>query len=443
MKVIDEAAEAAVAKKVYRRLTWFLMMTFVFSYLDRSNINFAALAMNKDLGLTATMFGFANSVFYIAYVAAEIPSNIVMARVGARLWIPRIMITWGLASAATMFAVGPNSLYVLRALTGLAEAGFLPGVLLYITYWYPPSYRARATALFIMAQPITQMIGYPISGLILDLNGLGGLAGWKWLFLLEGIPSVFVGIWAYFYLADRPAQATWLSEQECIQLQSAIARDDEKVQPHGASDQSSVWRELASIPVLLLSLAYFGLVISLVSNATWVPQMIRGFVTTQNFVTTGLVAAVPPLMAILTMPFWGRHSDATQERKWHVALPMILTAGSWMVVALADRAEIKFAGLIFVSIATFAAQGIFWALASNFLSTRARPIGLAAINTFGLLGSTAGPLVVGFLRDQTGSFTEGLLFVTCSILIGAACVLTLSREGAEFPHRHDLGARTT
>lgn len=197
--------EAKVVKKIFRRLIWFLLILFVCSYLDKINMSFAALSMNKALGLSATMFGLANTVFYIAYVSAEIPSNVALARFGARVWIPRIMITWGIASTACMFAVGPNSLYVLRALVGLAEAGFMPGVLLYITLWFPPAYRARAFSFFVMAQPLTLMFGSTVSGLILDMNGAAGLAGWQWLFVLEGLPSIILGIVAWFYLCNsRP-----------------------------------------------------------------------------------------------------------------------------------------------------------------------------------------------------------------------------------------------
>jgi ACS family 4-hydroxyphenylacetate permease-like MFS transporter len=421
--------EDAVVRKVYRRLVWFLIVLFISSYLDRINISFAALAMNTDLHLTATMFGLASSLFYVAYIAAEIPSNMMMPRFGARIWIPRIMITWGLASAATMFASGPYSLYALRALTGLAEAGFMPGILLYLTFWFPSSYRARATAFFIMAQPITIMFGSSLSGWILDMHGLLGLAGWKWLFLLEGLPAVVLGVIAYFHLADRPKTAKWLSSREREVLLGALARDEANNQKaRSVVSQDGILRELLSPPVLLLAFTYLGLVVSLITNSMWVPQIVRAVVPGGSFATIGLIAAIPPLAAILTMSFWGRDSDRRQERRWHVMLPMGLAALGWLCVALLDSPTGRLIGLVFCSVGTFSAQGIFWTLPATFLSIEARPIGIAMINTIGMLGTTIGPVVVGWLKDSTGTFTVGLIFVAGCILLGMICVFAMPRD---------------
>ena len=431
VKVATEfsADEDAVVRKVYRRLVWFLILLFICSYLDRINISFAALAMNKDLNLTATMFGLASSLFYVAYIAAEIPSNMMMPRFGARIWIPRIMITWGLASAATMFASGPYSLYALRALTGLAEAGFMPGILLYLTFWFPSSYRARATAFFIMAQPITIMFGSSLSGWILDMHGLLGLAGWKWLFLLEGLPAVVLGVIAYFHLADRPKTAKWLSSREREVLLGALARDEANNQKaRSVISQDGILRELLSPPVLLLAVTYLGLVVSLITNSMWVPQIVRAVVPGGSFATIGLIAAIPPLAAILTMSFWGRDSDRRQERRWHVMLPMGLAALGWLCVALLDSPTGRLIGLVFCSVGTFSAQGIFWTLPATFLSIEARPIGIAMINTIGMLGTTIGPVVVGWLKDCTGTFTVGLIFVAGCILLGMICVFAMPRD---------------
>jgi MFS transporter, ACS family, 4-hydroxyphenylacetate permease len=425
VKVATEfsADEDAVVRKVYRRLVWFLILLFICSYLDRINISFAALAMNKDLNLTATMFGLASSIFYVAYIAAEIPSNMMMPRFGARIWIPRIMITWGLASAAPTFATGPYSLYALRALTGLAEAGFMPGILLYLTYWFPSSYRARATAFFIMAQPITIMFGSSLSGWILDMHGFLGLAGWKWLFLLEGLPAVVLGVVAYFYLADRPETAKWLSPRERAVLLKALARDESTTQEARSVDlQGGIFRELLSPPVLLLAFTYLGLVVSLITNSTWVPQIVRAVVPGGSFATLGLIAAIPPLAAILTMSFWGKDSDRRQERRWHVVLPTSLAALGWLCVALLDSPTGRLVGLVFCAVGTFAAQGIFWTLPATFLSAAARPIGIAMINTIGMPGTAIGPVVVGALKDYTGTFTVALIFVAGCILLGAVCV---------------------
>jgi MFS transporter, ACS family, 4-hydroxyphenylacetate permease len=424
----SDAEEAAVARKVYRRLTWFLVLLFICSYLDRINIAFAALAMNKDLGLTATMYGFAGSIFYVFYVLAEIPSNMMMPRFGARIWIPRIMITWGLASAATVFAVGPNSLYALRALTGLAEAGFMPGILLYLTYWFPSAYRARATGLFIMAQPITIMFGSSVSGLILDMHGFLGLAGWRWLFLLEGLPAVILGVIAFFYLDNRPEEAKWLSDREKAVLRNALAKSESTAR-HERTGQSprGILGELFSAPVILLALTYLGLVVSLITNSTWVPQIVRAFVASQSYATVGLVAALPSLVAILIMPLWSGSSDRRQERRWHVMIPMGLAAVGWLCVATLSSPTLGLIGLIFCSVGTFAAQGIFWTLPATFLSPRARPVGIAMVNTIGMIGTTIGPVTVGWLKDMTGSFVSGLVFVASCVALGALCVLIVPR----------------
>lgn len=424
----SEVEETAVARKVYRRLSWFLVLLFICSYLDRINISFAALAMNKDLGLTATMYGLAGSIFYIAYVLAEIPSNMMMPRFGARIWIPRIMITWGLASAATVFAVGPYSLYALRALTGLAEAGFMPGVLLYLTYWFPSAYRARATGLFIMAQPITIMFGSSASGLILDMHGFLGLAGWRWLFLLEGLPAVILGVIAFFYLSNRPEEANWLTTREKDVLRHALAKSEAAARSERSGEPvGGIMSELFSAPVLLLALTYLGLVVSLVTNSTWVPQIVRAFVATGSYATVGLIAALPSLAAILIMPCWSASSDRREERRWHVMLPMGLAAIGWLCVALFSDPALRLIGLIFCSVGTFAAQGIFWTLPALFLSPRARPVGIAMVNTIGMIGTTIGPVTVGWLKDLTGTFVSGLVFVACCVALSALCVLIVPR----------------
>lgn len=424
--VITEAEENAVIRKIYRRMVWFLALLFITSYLDRINISYAALTMNKELGLTATMFGLTSSIFYIAYICAEIPSNMLMPYFGARIWIPRIMITWGLASAATMFAVGPYSLYALRALTGLAEAGFMPGILLYITYWFPTSRRARATSVFIMAQPITIAFASTLSGLILGMHGFLGIAGWRWLFLLEGVPAILLGVIAYFYLDNSPATANWLSVREKDVLAKAIERDDAVTKVTSIS--GGTFAELFSAPVLLLCFAYLGLVVSLVTNSTWVPQIVRAVHPTAHFAVVGLIAAIPAIAAILLMMPWGRHSDRSNERRWHVALPMFLAALGWSMVAILESPIARLIGLVFCAAGTFSAQGIFWTLPASFLSPKARPIGIAMVNTIGMLGTTVGPVVVGWLKDETGSFTAGVLFVVGCVIAGAIAVIVVPQR---------------
>ena len=419
-----DVEETVVVRRVFRRLVWFLFLLFIMSYLDRINLGFGALSMNKELGLTATMFGIANSAFYVAYIFAEIPSNLMMQRYGARIWIPRIMITWGIASTATLFAIGPNSLYAIRFCVGLAEAGFVPAVLLYMTYWFPRTHLARASAIFIMAQPVTLMFGSTLSGRLLDADGTLGLAGWRWLFLVEGLPSIILGIVAFFYLADKPSMARWLSPQEKIVLQHALDREPGAQQPQRRSwFDRSVLAEVLKPDVLLLGLAYFGLVNTLSANSTWVPQIVRAVLPNSSFSYIGLVSAIPPLCTILVMPFWSANSDRSGERIWHIVLPMLMAVAGWLMIITLTDPLLRLVGLIFCSTGGFCAQGIFWTLPMTTLSRDARPVGLALVNTIGLLGSTVGPSIIGFLRDRTGSFAAGLLYVVVSVLMSAVCVL--------------------
>ena len=280
----------AAIKKVWRRLIPFLFVLYIFNYLDRINIGFAALSMNKDLLLTATTFGLANSIFYVGYVACEIPSNLLMVRYGARVWIARILVSWGLASAATMLVVGPNSLYLVRFLVGVLEAGFVPGVLLYLTYWIPNSHRARANGYLMMAQPVAMALGAGVSGLILDhLNGTWGLQGWRWLFLLEGLPAVILGVVAYVYLTDKPKNAAWLEETEKNTVTSMLADD----QPSSRQARASVWKQVTEPKILLLALAYFCLVNTINANATWIPTIVREVLKAYSLSQVGFVTAIP------------------------------------------------------------------------------------------------------------------------------------------------------
>src|SRR6516225_10867231 len=290
----DAAPNDLVFRKVFRRLIWFLFILLVVSFIDRINVAFAALTMNKELGLSATAFAMSITVFYVAYALFEVPSNLVLAKVGARLWIARIMITWGLASAATMFSVDAWSLYGLRALVGAAEAGFLPGILLYLTYWFPRSCRARANALFIMGIPATIAIASTLSGLILQMHGFLGLSGWRWLFLLEGVPAVVLGVVCLFYLDDGPARARWLNETEKVEIASRLEHDGALEQ--STATQRGIMRELGSRNVVLLSLAYFGLITSLNANSTWVPQIVGGLAHGQSYAVVGMLTALPAIL---------------------------------------------------------------------------------------------------------------------------------------------------
>ncbi len=424
---VDPVASQQVTQKVARHLLWFLFILFVFSFLDRINIGFAGLTMKSDLGLTNTQFGMATFLFYIAYIACGVPSNLAIARWGARRWIGSIMIAWGLASTATMFATDATSLYWLRILVGITEAGFLPGMLLFMTYWFPAAYRARANALFMIAMPVTAGVGSAISGLILGMDGIWGLKGWQWLFLLEGMPCVFLGIVVYYYLQDRPEQAPWLSSQEKQTLEHTLANERAQAlaaQPASAK-QTSLLKELSSGTVLKFCAAYFFLVNSLAMVAVWTPLIVKSFNANASNTTIGLLAAIPPVCTIIAMLFWGRRSDRTQERRWHLIIPMLFAAAGWLLTAYGDGAVLKLAGVCMASAGAYTAMSIFWTTPDASLSFEARALGIAVINAIGNIGSATNPLMVGWLNDLTNTFTSGLIVSAVMLVLGAITVLFL------------------
>jgi len=388
----------------------------MFAYLDRINIGFAALAMNKSLGLTQTMFGVANTFLYVGYFAFEIPSNLMLARHGARVWLARILVTWGFASAATAFATGPASLYALRSLVGIAEAGFVPGVLFYLTLWFPLQHRARANALFMIAQPLAMAIGSPISGAILDSHGYLGLRPWQWLFVLEGLPSAVLGVIAYFYLTDRPQKASWLTAEEKSTLERSLTRD--------APDRPArlAWRKLLRREIVLLSLAYFGLVMTLNTIATWTPQIVRAVLTRHSFSSIGLLAAAPALCAALAMPLWSRHSDRRMERRWHTIAAFLLAALGWVLVALVRLPEVRFVGLAACFVGAFCGMSILWTQPQAILAPADRPAGIAFVSSCGILASMATPPLIGYLVDVTHSFVPGLLLLAGVLAVASSLI---------------------
>ncbi|EDW1732801.1 4-hydroxyphenylacetate permease [Salmonella enterica subsp. enterica] len=420
--------QQSVINKLFRRVIIFLFVLFVFSFLDRINIGFAGLTVGKDLGLNATMFGLATTLFYVTYVIFGIPSNIILGIVGARRWIATIMVCWGLASTATMFATGPTSLYILRMIVGITEAGFLPGVLVYLTYWFPAYFRARANALFMVAMPVTMMLGSAASGYIMSMDGILDLKGWQWLFLLEGFPSVLLGIIVWIYLDDTPAKAKWLTDEDKKTLKDMMDADKlDLVQPegglsHSALQKASMWREIFTPVIILYTLAYFCLTNTLSAVNIWTPQILQSFNEGSSNIVIGLLAAIPQVCTIAGMVWWSRRSDRQQERKMHTILPYLFGAAGWLLASATSHSMLQLLGIIMASVGSFTAMAIFWTTPDQSISLRAKVVGIAVINSVGNIGSGLSPLLIGWLKDQTGSFNSGLYFVAGLLVLGAFLV---------------------
>lgn len=425
------SAEQHVNGKVSRRLLPFIFLLFVFSFLDRINVGFAGLTMVKDLGLTSTQFGLATTLFYIAYITCGIPSNMVLARVGARRWIGFLMIAWGFASSATMFASDAHTLYLLRVLVGITEAGFLPGMLLYLTLWFPAAYRARANAMFMIAMPVTAALGSAVSGYILELDGALGFRGWQWLFMLEGLPSVLLGLAVFAYLDDRPGQAGWLSADEKATLARSLAADRPALPATGAPSAAGtgLLAELFSPTVIKFAVAYFCLVNTLAMVAVWTPLIVKSFNAGASNRTIGLLAAIPQVVTIVAMIWWGRRSDRKQERRWHLMLPMLLSAAGWVCTAASGNPALQMLGICMASAGSYTAMSIFWTTPDGALSFKAQAIGIAVINATGNISSALNPVIVGWLRDATHSFSAGLVYAAVLLVAGAVLVMVLPIDG--------------
>ncbi|MGI4939057.1 MAG: MFS transporter [Janthinobacterium lividum] len=427
-------SEQNVMRKVWRRILLFGFLLLLFAQVDKHNIAFAGLTMSHDLGLTATMFGLCVSIFYVGYIVCEIPSNLIMVRVGPRAWLARISITLGLASAVTMLAVGPSSLLFIRFFLGVAEAGMIPGLLLYFTYWFPQSYRARANGLFLVAMPVAGVVASILSGVILDLNGIFGLAGWQWLFLLLGMPPVLLGALALVLLSDRPQAASWLSLAEKHVLTALLAKEKLHQPTTPPTTAANGWfAALFRRDVMFLAVANLGVFITLSILTTWTPQIVRALVSGNQYALFGFIAAMPALAAVIAMPLWSRRSDLRHERKWHIVIPAALAATGLMLTALTGSTWFKLVGLIMCSVGAYGGYGVFWSLVTQVLPERYRPAGIAMIHAFGSAGAILSPVVIGFLRDLTGSFSAGLLFAAVMLAVSIPLLLMVDEGSIRVP----------
>ena len=419
-----DVLEQRTIAKVRKRLVPFLIVCYFVAYLDRVNVGFAALTMNKDLGLSAAAYGFAAGVFFLAYFLFEVPSNLFLARVGARKWIARIMFSWGIVSGATAFVGGETSFAVIRILLGIAEAGFFPGIIFYLTLWFPAVYRARIIGSFMAAIPLSTVIGAPVSGLLLGMDGYLGLHGWQWLFILEALPALFLSVVVYYYLTDRPADATWLEPDERTWLQ---ARLDDEHSKREAVRSYSVTGALLNPKVLALSAVYFGAVATNYGLSFFLPQIVSAFGGSN--LRTGFVTSLPYLVGLIGMLWWGHHSDRTGERRYHLAFSLLVASTGIAVSTMLPDPVMKMTALSIAGFGIFSGLPLFWTLPTAFLSGRASAGAIALINSIGNLAGFAGPFAVGWIKDATGSYTVGLLTLSACGLTAMILVLSL--------HHHD------
>jgi len=416
--------ERATMRRVAWRLLPFLIICYLIAIIDRGNIGMASLQMNQDLELSAKVFGFASSLFFFAYFLVEVPSNLAMQRYGARIWIARIMITWGLISAGTAFVQGANSLYVMRFLLGAAEAGFFPGVLLYLTYWLPSAYRARMVALFMVAIPAANFIGSPISGLLLSLDGWLGMRGWHWLFILEGIPAVLLGIACLFVLTDRPEQAKWLNDDQRGWLTGRLAEERAQKTTIG---HISLWKLLRHKDIWVLALIYSGASAAGSNMSVWAPQLLKTFGLSSMEI--GLVNAIPYGVASILMVIWGRSSDRTGERRWHTAMTMLLIAAGLLMTLFTSSLPATVVMLTMVLVGAYSMKGPFWALVSGWLSSSTAAAGLAAVGAMAnLIGGGLMVNVYGAIHDATGSYALALMPLAALCTLAGVMVLVIGRK---------------
>ena len=423
VKLIDQKA---LMRKIALKIVPLVSIGFLLSYLDRTNISMAALTMNADLGLTPVAYGWAVSLFFITYIIFEIPSNMALQRFGARLWLTRIMVTWGLITCATAFAWSANSLFAFRLLLGMAEAGFAVGVVYYFTLWFPQAYRTRILGLFFVTTPLSQVIGSPLGGELLSLNGQLGLYGWQWLFLLEGIPSILLGFGLLLFLPSKPADAPWLDGTERAWLTATLAAEQ-----GGARELHDVGSAMRSADVWRLSLCYLLLLLGILGTGYWLPLMTKTFVSDNR--TVGILAAVPSLAAVIGMILWTRLAQRTGWPERHVAAGALLGAAGLLLAAYVSAPLVAFAGMILAFIGLWSSFAVFWALSTRLLTGHGSAAAIALISAVGTLSGVFGPYALGWLLQMTGTHQAGILVMAsgavASALVALTCKTAAVRDG--------------
>lgn len=412
-----------IYKKITLRLIPFLLFCYILSYLDRVNIGFAKLQMLSDLQFSDAVYGLGAGVFFLGYFFFEVPSNILMHKIGARRWIARIMISWGILSAAMMFVEGPTSFYVLRFLLGLAEAGFFPGIIYYLTRWYPADRRGRATSLFLTAIALAGVIGGPLSGWILrDTNGMAGLAGWQWMFLIEGIPSVIAGFFLLRYLDDKVEDAKWLTDAEKREV-IALLQKEEATKTHSATGKA-----FASGRTWLLSAIYFLFVFSLYGISFWLPTIIKATGVT-DALNIGLLSAVPWAAGVIGMILLARSADRRGERRWHIAITSVVGAIGFVIsVKFSSNVPIAMLGMSIATMGIMSVLPIFWSIPTAYLGGAAAAAGIALINSFGNLSGFVGPSLIAWIKGITGTLDSGVYLLAACLLAGGLLTLLTSSK---------------
>ncbi|RDV00603.1 MFS transporter [Trinickia dinghuensis] len=415
--------------KVSRRLIPFMIAMFFVNFLDRVNIGFAALQMNKDLGLSPSAYGFAAGILFIGYVAFEVPSNLVLQRVGARVWLARIMITWGILATLMAFVFNASSLYTVRALIGIAEAGFFPGLLFYMMGWFPAEERAKAITVFMLGNPISIIIGGPLSTAILRYSHhFGGFAGWQWLFIAEGVPAILLGILTFVWLTEQPKDAGWLEPEERVWLTEKIA---EETRAKKALSRAPVSLRDVFVhgPTLAFALSKFCVLLSFFGITLWLPQIVKSFGNLDTF-QIGFASALPYVFAALASIVIGRHSDKTGERKWHIALPAFIGAAGFVIASLSANPWIAMGALCVAATGLWVANTVFWTLPASMLAGATAAVGIAFINAFGNLGGFVGPYVTGWIRQATHSYVWALAMLGGFLALSGIIVLIVGRSDA-------------
>jgi ACS family tartrate transporter-like MFS transporter len=430
---MDDNRDDIVGKVAWRLLPILLLCYFA-AFLDRVNIGFAALTMNRDLGLSASAFGFGAGIFFLGYILCELPSNLLLVRFGARVWIARILMTWGVLSALTAFVWSPTSFYAVRLLLGAAEAGFFPGIIFYMTLWFPRAYRARMFATFNVAVPLSSVVGAPLSGLIIEyMNGLHGLAGWQWMFVLEGIPAVIMGVVVLLALPETPQKAGFLTPSERDWLAGRLEAERAEQE---TKQRFSIGRALSDPRVLLMCLVAVGLVMGTTGIAIWMPQFVKSFGL--STVQTGFVAAIPSAFMALAMVVVGRHADRTGERVWHAAAPFLVSALGFLIAASTSTPVIGLIGLTIGAAGIGGASPNIWIFPTTLLTGAAAAAGIALINSVGSTGGFFGPTIIGWVRDATGAFEGALLFLAIAMAVTAGAILVLGHSMRDLLQRPTL-----